>query len=110
MSKQNLSYNVSTEKSNKAYPEKEREKVENKNENKQEEELDEFTKLRKRRAQCQKVWEESWDKKLNEEECMEDYKACCAPNDFFKKPKVQSNIWVRVKHEKNTQHVYMAFM
>ncbi|XP_011501523.1 PREDICTED: uncharacterized protein LOC105365126 [Ceratosolen solmsi marchali] len=86
------------------------ENIEDKNDNDEKEEIDKFETLRKQREHCQQVWEKSWEKKLKDEERMEDYKACCAPNEFFKKPKMQSNIWVKVKHEKNIQHVYMAFM
>lgn len=74
-----------------------------------EEETDRLLKLTQQEEERQRAWNEAWERKIRKDERLEDCKACCAPDEFFPKPRTQSNIWVQINHEKNAQHVQMAF-
>ncbi|OXU24259.1 hypothetical protein TSAR_006740 [Trichomalopsis sarcophagae] len=72
-------------------------------------EAEKSLKLKQQEEERQRAWNEAWERKIREDERLEDCKACCAPDEFFPKPRTQTNIWVQINHEKNTQHVQMAF-
>lgn len=65
--------------------------------------------FKKQEEERQRLWIEAWNKKLKDEQRAEDCKACCYPDEFYAKPKAQSNLWIHVNAEKNIQHVHMAF-
>ena len=79
-------------------------------EEEREDEAERLAKLKQQEQERQRKWIDDWDRKIAEDERLEDCKACCAPDRFFPKPRTQSNIWIQVNHEKSTQQVQMSFM
>lgn len=66
-------------------------------------------KKRKEDEERMKKWNDDWDRKLKEQEALDDV-PCCSAQGLFLKPKTQSNIWIKVTKDKKTQDVQMAFM
>ncbi|XP_076170352.1 uncharacterized protein LOC143148194 isoform X2 [Ptiloglossa arizonensis] len=53
-------------------------------------------------------WEDSWKKKLREQE-ERDNAECCAAKGLCLKPRTQSNVWVNVTRDRSIQEIHMSF-